>query len=739
MTSLGLFVLLVPVLGQETQLTNLPTIYITTNGNAPILDKTTWVPGTIKIVTSGDFPARDTGPVEIRGRGNSTWHVNSKKPYRIRIPRNTPSNLLGMPSNARNWVLLANFFDNTLVRNALAFEISKFFGFSYSPPYRFVDLYLNGVYVGNYTMTDHMQVENNRVDVEEQESDDTDPQTITGGYFVQEEVYARDEDGYFQTSYAGQYDVKYPDSEDINEQQKTYIRNYIQNYEDRLFSSAFRDPVNGYGAVVDRFSQVNWQIANELTANIDSYLSVYLSKKRNDPKLYFGPMWDYDKSFNDSGSGKDMAFRSMVEESLGADKIKRMMLDSVFVNAIRVRWRELRANGLYSALESKLTEFAQTLQASQQLNFQLPNIAPNPINPPAYNDRIAELKRFLRRRIGYLDYYLTREIDSGRYYKIGDVTLRRVVSAGNSPQFALSLTGDSETANTQDWLIVPAGSDQPGYFTIKNRGNGLLLTVDGGGVRLADQQSSLRLSQIWKIQQLPDQSYVVILTHPNGGSARSLAREGVTGLSLNPDLSNLNETSRWFFVGSEVEESALPVDLSEFKASLDEKGVILDWTVSEATQFSHFEVERTRDPREPINQSLGKVDMGDLNSGTFQFVDTEPYFGHNYYRLKMIDLDGSFNYTNWVSVKYAGVLNLGVYPVPASSKINISFESKIYRGGASATFYNNLGTPVQVEKIEVTRGNNNLELNVESLNPGLYHLRFDMGSEVFNKRVVISE
>lgn len=725
----------IPCTAQGPQLTNLPTVYITTQNNAAIVDKTTWVPGTLEIVSGDTYPGRDLGPVEIRGRGNSTW-LAPKKPYRIRLPRNTPSNLLGMPSNARNWVLLASYFDNTLIRNALAFEVGQFLGFAYTPAYRFVDVVLNGQYIGNYTLTDHVQVENNRVSVEALAPADQDPEVITGGYFVQEELYAEGEAGYFQTSHAHRYDVKYPDSDDINSAQRTYIRNYIQNYEDRLYSSNFLDPVLGYNAVVDRTSQVNWQISNELTANQDAYLSVYLYKKRSDPKLYFGPMWDYDRAFDNSDRRQNMAYIAVSEVEYNTGKISKMLQDPDFINALKTRWKSLRANGLYEALDNKITDFAQAIEASQQANFQLSNIAPQPVSPAAYQDLIAELRRFLKRKIAYLDYHLTRELDPGRYYKIGEFAERRLVSSGTLPSPGLSLAADHPSGHLQDWLFVPAGSGHPGYVKIKNRENGLFLTQNGTNLQLNTQNAGDAYDQLWRIDGVPGQSYAAIIGHPQLGT-KVLARSG-GGLTLSSDLNVSSSTSRrWFFVSSDLDESSLPVQISAFRVSPHDDGIVLDWTVTEASNFSHFEIQRTQDPASPHSKTIGHVYLRDQSTGRYQFLDRAPEFGLNYYRMKMVDLDGSHRHSDYRSQAYSGIATFSTFPVPTNSEANVSFESRAFSGIAQAQLYTSLGAVVRSESIQVAKGSNKVAFDVKGLPPGVYLMTLRFGNELKTSRIVV--
>lgn len=76
---------------------------------------------------------------EMKGRGNSTWYGVPKKPYRIKLDEK--SSLLSM-STDKNWALLANFYDKTLLRNLTAFEISKIVEMPWTPKSVSVDYYL---------------------------------------------------------------------------------------------------------------------------------------------------------------------------------------------------------------------------------------------------------------------------------------------------------------------------------------------------------------------------------------------------------------------------------------------------------------------------------------------------------------------------------------------------------------------------------------------------------------------
>lgn len=720
----------------QSQLSDLPTLYLTTDNNRTINDRETWVPGSLKVVAGEDVPGLYDGRMEIRGRGNSTWPA-PKKPYRIKL--DSKFNLLGMPSKAKNWVLLANYFDNTLLRSALAFEISKFLGFEYTCAYRFVDVFLNGSYIGNYTLTDHVQVENNRVEVEELNASDTNLPVISGGYFVQEELYAPEEDGYFQTSHAGKYDVKYPDSDDINNQQREYIRNYIKDYENRVFSANFLDPVTGYNAVVDRTSQVNWQIANELIGNPDAYLSVYLFKKRNDPKLYFGPVWDNDLAFNNTDRFADMTHMMMSEVAYNNSKIERMLLDPAFREEIKNRWKALRNAGIYEHLDAKIPELAQKIMQSQALNFQLSNITKQPASSLPFLSRVENLRTYLSRRVALLDYQLTGEIQSDRYYRIAHSSQRRPISLVSDSNHSVGTKDFDEADQLQEWRMEPDGSGETDYYRIRNRKTGLYLTRNNNSVVVGALQAELAGQQRWKIERIQNQPYVAILT-PEGPQRRALAQDG-SSVTLSSDLNNLatSGSRRWFFIPNSPDDSSLPVRLSSFEAGLREEGVELNWNVTEATGFDRFAVERTTDPVKNSGIKIGEVFLRDEIEGRYLFRDPDPEAGINYYRLKMIDKDGTFSYTHYVSADYPGIARFNAYPVPAGSELNISFRSNAYRGQASVVLLSSAGNAALVHDVDILQGVNHITLGVGNLSAGVYHLKISLPDQLLVRRVIIAD
>ena len=135
---------------------------------------------------AGDYSTEeleDTQELEleyIRGRGHGTWSAD-KKPYRIKLREN--ADLLGMGPN-KHWVLLANRYDHSLLRNRLISYIGTEFGLAFTPKCLPVDLGVNGEYYGSYLLSEQIRIGENRVDIDELTEEDVSDPERTGGYLL---------------------------------------------------------------------------------------------------------------------------------------------------------------------------------------------------------------------------------------------------------------------------------------------------------------------------------------------------------------------------------------------------------------------------------------------------------------------------------------------------------------------------------------------------------------------------
>ncbi len=390
------------------QLTTVPTIYINTEGGVGVTSKEDYVNAYVTVRGAENEEDNITEVLtEIKGRGNSTWGM-AKKPYRLKFDEKIK--FLGNEAKEKNWVLLANYADKTLMRNALAFETARnMMNFGFTPSVTFVDVVLNGENLGSYMLTDQVEVKKKRVPVTEQETTTTmSDAEITGGYLIEVDGFADSEISWFQTAQGMKVTIKYPKDDEINADQYTYISNYTQSMENAMFSTNFTDAELGWRKYIDEASMVDWYIACELFGNSDAWWSTYMYKERDDV-FKFGPLWDFDIAFNNDnrlGDATTLMMRTYAHDP--KTWIARWWQDAGFVSAVKTRWAELRAAGLEAFMTNYITTTATYLDASQKNNFEVWNI----LNTIVYNELAARgtyeaevefLKEYVRNRIAYLD------------------------------------------------------------------------------------------------------------------------------------------------------------------------------------------------------------------------------------------------------------------------------------------------------------------------------------------------
>lgn len=450
------------------RLSNLPHIYIYTKNEAPITSKKTWVNATMVYIDENDI-ITNYDALEIRGRGNSTWNRNpSKKPYRIRFAKAVE--FLGPEyANARNWTLMANTYDKTLMRNGLTSELSEFCGMEFNVAHKYVDVTLNGEYVGTYHISDHPEVGDKRVEV---------PLGTTGtdvSYFMECDGYA--EHNYFNTATKKvPIRIHYPMS--LTSAQKTYAERLVNSFETRLFGNNFTDPEKGYRALVDSVTLANWYCTIEICGNLDCFWSLYFYRKAGDPKLYIGPCWDYDIAYaNDSRRG-DTSKQLMCDVAFELDRagswINRMWEDPWFQQLINRRYNEIYNAGVKDFLLSKVDSIAALIDKSQALNFAKYGIRTAEYNERVfhntYKEYVDDLRSFINTHCDYLKTAFKKKMSAGptppfvsdqkHYYHIisskADIAVD--VTNQNITEGALiSIYANSDTRTSQNWMFVPVG------------------------------------------------------------------------------------------------------------------------------------------------------------------------------------------------------------------------------------------------------------------------------------------
>ena len=337
------------------QVTNLPTVSIHTEAGYDPRDKVYEMPSFITITYAGGRRIQEY-PITARGRGNASWGY-PKKPWRIKFADGKSHHMLRgsaqeSPSKAKKWTLINNWGDKTLMRNCLAFEVSKRIGMPYTPWCQPVDVIMNGEYKGCYQLCDQISVDQNRVPITEMEPWDNEEPELTGGYLSEVDAYASQESSWFSSSRGNPVTIKHPGDDDITTQQHNYIKNYFNLMESAVFASNYTDPENGYRKYLDIESFLKHFLVGEFSGNMDTYWSVYMYKDREENQFHVSPCWDFDLAFDNDQRNYPVNGRSNWAYNGGSAAgnmksfVSRLLGDSSADQLLNQLWRNNRKEGL---------------------------------------------------------------------------------------------------------------------------------------------------------------------------------------------------------------------------------------------------------------------------------------------------------------------------------------------------------------------------------------------------------
>lgn len=332
--------------------------------------------------------------IEIRCRGNSTYETAPNRlgdsgKYSYKIKLDTKENMLGM-GKSKHWVLIANYYDVTNMRNKLTYDLSGAMGLTYTQS-RWVVVYLNGEYQGLYTLCESIRIEGDRVDITDWEdtaelvaetialregmtkdqtkelknamendlswitsgkfrtykiSDyiDISDADITSGYLLEYDMRQDGDTSKFTTGRGVKIQLDSPTALSTNTKMFNYVKNIIADMEEAFYSDTFTtNEGKHYSEFVDMDSLVNYFMLFHLFKNIEfGWLSIFLYIE--DGTIYFGPAWDFDGSSGNQVTLTDdwMNGESWFYMNGRADWWKELCGDPYFVTRVQERWQEIQ-------------------------------------------------------------------------------------------------------------------------------------------------------------------------------------------------------------------------------------------------------------------------------------------------------------------------------------------------------------------------------------------------------------
>lgn len=341
---------------------DIPCISITTDKNVGIKSKDYYVNSTITFSVMGLDDVLICG--RVRGRGNSTWKDYPKKPYKIQFDESW--GLFGLPKS-RNWILLAEYCDKSLLRTAFMCEIAKAIEMEYVIKYQHVELVIDGKYMGTYLLTEQVERAYNKVNIPYE------------GFIIENDNYYAEEPLYVTTDRCSlNYTFKHPDpnEDDIirGDDNYRFISNYLNTLEEEI--QKIPEDCESYKQHVDVESFAKWFVVAEVTQNWDPNF-YYVLPKRNG-KLKMVPFWDAEWTFGLALAGYPTSGwcyypeKPRVDVAVWSDMkyFRYLLQDPSFVEEVLRQWTKLVDKDKRQDIVTRVTAEREYISNAQKNNFK---------------------------------------------------------------------------------------------------------------------------------------------------------------------------------------------------------------------------------------------------------------------------------------------------------------------------------------------------------------------------------
>lgn len=345
-----------------------------------------------KNTESGQIRVYDTGGnttylgkiASMGGRGMSTWQAG-KKPYNITLEEE--ADLLGM-GRGKKWILLANAYDPSNLRNTIVLDAARQLGLAYTPQCQWVDLYLNGSYAGLYLLTERNEVAEGRVDISQ-----------TGSFLVgldMENRFIAKGRPYFKLDSG--FSLRIYDSDISSEELKALW----QSVENAILAEDGIDPNTGksWEELIDLDSWARRYLLEEIFGNVDSGCrSQAFFRDGAESKICAGPVWDYDLSIGNTVAWEEpaptMSF-GRLDGVWGYTWYGKLYKKQAFYERVLELYETEFREQVLQMVEANIERYAGDIAEAAKMN-QIRWSAKDPWT------EMEDMKVYLRARIDFLD------------------------------------------------------------------------------------------------------------------------------------------------------------------------------------------------------------------------------------------------------------------------------------------------------------------------------------------------
>lgn len=318
----------------------LPVMYIDTENNEPVVSKEIYLNGSYRLDPMGTEGVEPIGtevdllPLQIRGRGHSSWK-GPKKPYKIKLGKKTA--LMGMSKN-KHWALLKPT-ENTVA----GLYLGKIMNMAWTPSFRPVEVVLNGDYIGLYFLTETIRIDENRVNIYEQQDQETNPDLISGGWLVEVDNYHDECQITIPENNRWNLTLRYHSPEDLSNLQLQWLTNEFKAINTAIYSADKTS--TAWEEHIDVESMARFFILQEVMDNPDGFHgSFYLHKDMGDnTKWIAGPIWDL-VCYNREKT--DYTFKMKVHYGFTPHWIGEIIQYDSFCQSVKSVWDEVYPDNL---------------------------------------------------------------------------------------------------------------------------------------------------------------------------------------------------------------------------------------------------------------------------------------------------------------------------------------------------------------------------------------------------------
>lgn len=388
----------------------LPVLYINTEGYQDIVSKEEYLQAQWWLDAMGIDGYDSIGSAEeplgmqIKGRGNFTWSHYDKKSFRIKLDEKQP--LMGMHSN-RHFCLLSHADDYLArLKNTMGFELSRRIGLAYTPAQEPVEVVLNGEYIGLYFLTEKIRVGKHRVDIEEQQDGETDPEKITGGWLLEMDNNPDEDSFIYFNERAGSTDwrdwitMSYHSPENLSTEQKQYLRQFLVKTNAAIYNP--NKLSREWEQYIDIDTLAMYYIVGEIMDDLEYFAgSCYMYKHHGDStKLIFGPVWDFGNAFQRWAIYGDVSFTHFIYEQptdFANHWIEEIAKYPHFQRVVMKHWRNFYRNGFNGLnIDGFINEFVESIK---------PAFYAEVVRWPQYDINIqrTDFRLFIHRKINWLN------------------------------------------------------------------------------------------------------------------------------------------------------------------------------------------------------------------------------------------------------------------------------------------------------------------------------------------------